>query len=407
MAVGVRNSTYFEANGSIRESTNSNQQWFGESGSIKDFVTPNFKALVRSGKIVNNPLEQLSTLRQLVTTTWQSTHPDGSKWVFSGTDSLGSWNPFTQPSADAYFGTPSEVGIDDNQLSNLASLNALANVSSASTLVGVTVVEARKTIGTILGTAGGLAKGIQSLLQGSSKKAVLQALLGSAYKEQRRHNSKWAAKSVAKKWLEVRYGWVPMLYDLEGTLAALNAIHYPRFTARGYANKDGSTTTLGNTSVDPFWGHTFDWKATQTYDSKARAYVLYSVDENWFRAHKLGALCTLQTAWELVPFSFVVDWFVDIGQWLQAIEPRAGIKTLSTGVAVRNVYKRTSLVTAVHATGGALIGLVGLNDLYQTKRTSRVTELSLALRPYFDVKINVKRAIDSIALFVQQASKAR
>lgn len=39
------------------------------------------------------------------------------------------------------------------------------------------------------------------------------------------------------------------------------------------------------------------------------------------------------TAWELTKYSFVIDWFVDIGQWLQAISPVVGYNQLGVSLS--------------------------------------------------------------------------
>lgn len=409
-ATGVTEFKFWDSNGNLVTDGETQTQPFGQSGFITDTVTPNWKSRMSNGEIINNHLYSWKTLRETSNGAFEYVHPDTSHWRFSGTDTLGTFgSPFVNPVLDATQGDASLVGIDNEFLRNSAAQKALGHIASPDTLVGVTVAELHKTIGMIIGTTGGLAKAISSLLTGSPKKAVLQALLGSAYKDTKRNKSAWSGlKDVSGKWLEVRYGWTPMLYDLEGTLSALNAIHYPRFTARGLSKASGDHVTTGSFPIDT-GASSLDWEVTQSFDHSARAYALYTVDENWFRAHKLGALCTFQTAWELVPFSFVIDWFVDIGQWLQAIEPRAGIKILSTGVVLRTDYERVARVKSTSSGAGyQVVGLSGLQSRYINSSVTRTPGFPLGVyRPLIDVKINVKRAIDSIALLVRQASKVR
>jgi hypothetical protein len=409
MATAVRQRDLYAADGSLTSSTTDNPFGnFGETGFMIDHVTPGYKRLSNSGSIINSPMFRSVCVRSLPNQLAKIMNSNGTRWEWSGTNTGFTANPFIQPAADHFMGNALDAGVDAGRALNSALLKAFANVSKADTLILVTAAEAHKTIGTIIGTAGGLMGGIKSLMQGSPKKAVLKALLGQSYKEQKRHGKAWGSKSLAKKWLEVRYGWVPMLYDLEGSLAALNRIRYPRFTARGFSRETGVKTTTGNTSIDPTFGHSVNWKVTEEYTEEYRAYVLYSVKEDWFKAHKLGALSLGQTAWELVPFSFVIDWFVDIGEWLAAIEPRAGITYLCHGVVRRGSYEKKGLITGtISDSGSSLPGWLGQADLYKTSMKQRITSLDAPLRPSIDVRLNVKRGIDSIALFVQQASKLR
>lgn len=43
---------------------------------------------------------------------------------------------------------------------------------------------------------------------------------------------------------------------------------------------------------------------------------------------QLGLTNPVEVAWELVPFSFVVDWFVPVGRWIQSVFPPAGLEFL-------------------------------------------------------------------------------
>jgi hypothetical protein len=40
----------------------------------------------------------------------------------------------------------------------------------------------------------------------------------------------------------------------------------------------------------------------------------------------LGLTNPLAIAWELVPFSFVLDWLVPVGTWLQSLDATLGVK---------------------------------------------------------------------------------
>jgi hypothetical protein len=45
----------------------------------------------------------------------------------------------------------------------------------------------------------------------------------------------------------------------------------------------------------------------------------------------LGFSSPLVVGWELVPFSFVVDWFCSIGQWLEAADSLMNVSVVDTG----------------------------------------------------------------------------
>lgn len=71
----------------------------------------------------------------------------------------------------------------------------------------------------------------------------------------------------------------------------------------------------------------------------------YARDFSWMDDMKINA-DPISTGWELVPFSFVVDWFVDLGRWMREAnklsEARLSGFTLENGVWLS---RRDSLVT--------------------------------------------------------------
>jgi hypothetical protein len=48
--------------------------------------------------------------------------------------------------------------------------------------------------------------------------------------------------------------------------------------------------------------------------------------------------------WEAIPFSFVADWVINLGDWIRAVTPKAGVKILATGVTVKKrTYQRVDV----------------------------------------------------------------
>lgn len=61
----------------------------------------------------------------------------------------------------------------------------------------------------------------------------------------------------------------------------------------------------------------------------------------------LGLTTPLQTIWELIPFSFVFDWFVPIGDNLRRLEDKLGLSEIATSYELTNFgYSRTVKSTA-------------------------------------------------------------
>lgn len=169
--------------------------------------------------------------------------------------------------------------------------------------------------------------------------------LGTAYSAFRKGNFKKAAKtlgidkpskSAANHWLEYSYGWKPLLSDVVGA-AETAAQHLelggrpPRFgVSAGHSGGTRTTSTQGNFgSLDYV---TYTQNRSHTWEYRARAGLLLEVtySESALAAQLgFGLTDPLLTAWELVPFSFVFDWFIDVGGWLESMSALQGFQVLN------------------------------------------------------------------------------
>lgn len=113
--------------------------------------------------------------------------------------------------------------------------------------------------------------------------------------------------SIHETWLDLQYGWMPILQD---TYEAANAFF-------GRANKPQkmkwkahkrSTGSVTNHSLVRFK----NWRSTTDVTLTVWQEEVFS---SWA---SLGLTDPMSLAWELTPFSFVVDWFIPIGNFLQA-----------------------------------------------------------------------------------------
>lgn len=127
----------------------------------------------------------------------------------------------------------------------------------------------------------------------------------------RKGDNPWSKPEQAGSlWLQYHFGWDPLVRDiwesvriLEGTFPGL------KVTARA--------TSSGSYKLDPIYsGANYDVPEF-TYRCMMQADVLVS-NQNLHKAAALGLINPVSVAWEIVPFSFVVDWFWPIGQFLNS-----------------------------------------------------------------------------------------
>jgi len=154
-------------------------------------------------------------------------------------------------------------------------------------------------------------------------------------------------KNLADLHLEITYGFKPLLKDVFGILEQLRPKlkpYAPRETARANENRAYTDSWTSTESVGGI-----NYTAQYAYEEElvVRPYILYehltqpTPLDNW--GISLSAIPA--TAWELVPLSFIVDRFVNIGDMISAITPRVGIRNLATGYTVKTTRKLTRKVS--------------------------------------------------------------
>lgn len=120
--------------------------------------------------------------------------------------------------------------------------------------------------------------------------------------------SKLSEKDVSGRWLELQYGWLPLISDVYEAGRAYEALtKEPRKERISVSiSREGQV----DTSTSPT---NFSCKGTV----KERWRLVYEMSEQLTTSRSLGLTDPLSVAWELIPYSFVVDWFLPIGSYLE------------------------------------------------------------------------------------------
>lgn len=152
----------------------------------------------------------------------------------------------------------------------------------------------------------------------------------------RRYHEKWRlhvaetnvsirADKVSSAWLELQYGWRPLLQDVHNASESLaNQIHAP---ARKVYRVKGRARQV---AVNPSYPGCF---------SRTTGQILAVIAEQPSLLKKLGLTDPSSLAWELLPWSFVADWFIPIGDYLSARSFASGLKgTFVTTIVSRVAY---------------------------------------------------------------------
>jgi len=200
--------------------------------------------------------------------------------------------------------------------------------------------EIGQTLRMIRHPADALQRGLYSYLDSLKKKGK---------KRKKRMSGRDKSKMIADTWLEYAFGWAPLISDIDGSMKALsriNCYHAANEVVSGKANRDTKTNhdisnTYPSLLVPAFTVNLHGESKTQ---SSVKFHGRVSIDEPngpSFEAGVWGSRIKdiVPTLWELIPYSFLVDYFLPVGKTLEAWSiNKADIKWCVKGTKTSSVF---------------------------------------------------------------------
>lgn len=213
-----------------------------------------------------------------------------------------------------------------------------------------------------------------------------------------KHPPKYRDLPLREWWLEARYGWRPLLYDIRDITEAVTTLDKSkeRYFGRSmfedsWVNSDTVTQEYSVNGTTPAWDQR--QVITETWNTGTRGHVAADyVRKSNFQFN------LVQTAWELTPYSFVTDWIVNTQQ---AIEALAFLALTTKYVASGGLYvrlERDITQTAINFKNGYSGNMeVSSNGIFEYKRRipTRVPKT-----PQLKVRLNSFKVLDLIALAI-------
>lgn len=305
-----------------------------ESKTMNDVVTPNFLSRIKRGEIINNAMDSTTEIVTAPVATpfhrktvnkWANDTLHGDTWD-------GSW-AMTSESLGT-FKTPGSVTMASiESLVDKAVTDAHANASSAELSLLMVAAEGRKTVDSLASIMYRVLKIAKAL-----KKAEFSYL---------KRELSW--KNLQERYMELRYAIRPLVYDAQGLCNALEAEKLAksmRATARGFASD--TWTDSDSYTTTSYYGATMTVNRKWTCVVDIRAGVLTDVELSHLSIWGMDQ--ALETMWELVPLSFVLDWFIDVGNTIAAWTPSAGVKELASWVSITRVITSENWLGSIENT---------------------------------------------------------
>jgi hypothetical protein len=216
------------------------------------------------------------------------------------------------------FLTPGLAITDD--LKQRALTKLLAKIKGHDFQLGVELGQLHQTTSLLVSNLGMLGRAALALKRGDFSTAARS--LGA-----RPRSTRLKTSDISGRWLELQYGWLPLLSSSFEVSKAFEEISKgPRKTV---FVASGSATARINVSQSPTVHDEF------VKGQKGRR-LQYEMYEEMTVQRQLGLTDPLSIAWELTPWSFVIDWFFPIGTYLSNLNQ---IPTLKGRWLVTDFFK--------------------------------------------------------------------
>lgn len=202
---------------------------------------------------------------------------------------------------------------------------------------------------------------------------------------------KRTSQAFAGNWLAFHFGWEPTVKDIYTSLQILQDPNEVKtFTCTGKGTKSFDFDKRPSLSLGGL-----------THLPKGRVSVRLGAEvtvnnPNFSLLTKLGLVNPLGVVWELIPFSFLVDWFANVSQFLESF-------TDFVGYTLTNKY--TTIYYRGHKTGwyrnsqyGDITSSFRRITIVTIDRTLTINAPKLTFRP--PKQLSVTRGATAIALLV-------
>jgi hypothetical protein len=317
---------YIAANNGVLTVTKSNTAGAFETKTITDTVTSQFAKRRAQGQVILNDVSLSRSKRGYVSGSVTIIENSQYQYTYAGDTPAGHLEPFI-------CAAPVIIGVD----SGLLLVEAYAKMNSAPLMTGEVLATLGQTV---------------AMFRRPFKTAT--ELLWKIHKRRDWYLNKMKSmtrlKANASSWLEARYGWQPIILDCKEIVKQVHKdrerCDTPRLVCRKGSKSAGDSS--GSLTRSPTSSYTSTINSSVHKSVRCDVGVIFDSKSRTGTDKLLGILGLRgrdfpSTLYELTPFSFVADWFVNMGSWIQAVVPDPDISV--RGNWVTTIYETVSTVS--------------------------------------------------------------
>lgn len=225
----------------------------------------------------------------------------------------------------------------DNNMRNEAVTKALNELADQKANIGENLATFRQTLQLVRSPLSTLVKQVNKAYQTKAWRPYLKLEYRELVKLLKDFNGGKGLDGAAAAYLQYAYGWKPLMQDIHGIIELAKESGKKPLLLNGYgvSKQAGQTKRLvfdnysqnSRTSLGPLQA-----------SSKHACSLWASIDPNYSgtRAlNQLGLLNPLSLGWDIMPWSFVIDWVLPIGPVLSALTASAGLNFVDGSISNR------------------------------------------------------------------------
>lgn len=196
---------------------------------------------------------------------------------------------------------------------------------------------------------------------------------------------------LANAWLEYFYGWKPFFQDMHASLQTVSSLTPEAIWVSGRANAPVNQRHVSGTDPERTLVYIGHQSAVYSFRSEV-------TNPNTWMANRLGIINPGTVAWDLVPWSFVVNMFVNVNSLIGSVSEDVGIS--NSGHSLTKTTRLSRVVTDRSKNSKSVTSTV--TDMTDKRRTLG----AISVRPVFKTpELNWELAITASALLMQKVNK--
>ena len=363
---------------------------------ITDVVTPGFKKRMKKGEIINNPLYILTYQANATPLSWDYhilNIPYKDRCPTRDDEGLAKVNLesiYGSAKSLSTYGTLPDINIQ--RLKDLAIAQAFANVDVSEAALWATLGELEETVTGLVSIFKRLL-GLYGRLRRKEYTLILKKAL--------------TYENISNLYMEFRYGLRPLYYDCQQFYSAWCAIVNKKIPRTTFRSRESESKETNSDTVIIVNDVIRCRKTTSIHrDVTVSAGVLTNI-ETTNPLQILGLDKSVDAMWELIPYSFVIDWFFNVGTTIAAWTPNAGTRCLASWVCVEDTCTCSLNIGSPFGAGINTYETISdysgnLSMVY--KHYTREPNPSKPIFPSFNVKLDHLKLVDLSVMLNQLLS---